>query len=628
MFYKETIQNSENILNKFKTNRYVIFYSQMQSGKTSSFLHVACKSIELGLFQNVIILCGSNDITLKTQLITNKKDFIKDYCEEYSKCDEYTKNINIYFSQDLNHSINIKNNTLIIHDESHYDQSKQNIPFKNFYKNNNLSEFLRGDYSKIKYENIKLLSVSATPFSEMIENKYNKDSKKEIVKGVVSEKYRGVGYFSEHGMIKYESKPINNDNRAYLISILKLNETTEKGYFIIRTTNIKDYTELLKSISKEIGYKYICIDGDNTNSFDILNDKPTDNSLIHLCNKGRMGYAFENKKYIRMGYESSQKIKLDTGLQGLLGRFCGYKPISANIYINKSIKNEIEKYINGNYDNIKKATNLKKNKIKNGNGYVKDEDGQLWVSEVPISIPISIDVPIPYTNDVFKKIKKMIKNKEYDEKECSYRNIFQNTYRAINLEEKIIKAIKNNEKFTHNFSNGITNRKTINVKSQILMWGGVNLYLLRFTKDHGLVDNYQPVKVHPRCNYCPFIPLDTELIKTNGQIVGQPILYDFLDIEELKLNIKVSVKQTTKEHKNYIKGAQCILKPVQKGVTTDYIHMNLKTIAEVRDYLKKIENELSNEDNIKIKFNEIKKCKTDEKGKIKISGISWKHIII
>lgn len=613
MIHKGNVKNSIKILDALERSKYAIFYAPMQSGKTKSYLHCACDYLLKKKGNRVVILCGTKDITLKKQLKNDIKDFIKEFCEKYDTNDLFTEKIEFYFSQDLNENIKIIDDTLIIHDESHYAQSKNNIPFKNFYKTNNIHNVLNGDFSNIENKNIKILTVSATPFSEILQNNDEKN-KKIIVYGYVSKKYKGVDYFNKNNMIRYVSKPFKTTED--LLSIIKENEKPENGYNIIRTCTIKHDKDLMQEFCLKNDYVYVCIDGTNKNNFNILNNKPSKNTIIHICGKARMGYAFEEKKYINMVYETSKNIKLDTCLQGLLGRMCGYSRVTAIIYLNKSIKKEIENYLANNVYNIKKATNLENyNSV-----FIKDKNGQLWVPEVPIEIPYQGD-------NTLEEIKKYLKNsKIYVDNLCSHRNITKKTYKNANLETKIKNSIHKYERFTFNFSNGITENNTENVKNQTLMYGGNSLYLLYFTK---YVDTMDIMDIKPRvksiCNYSPYVNININTEKIKGQMVIQPIMYDFTNMNTLKINIKESIRRTTQGHKTYIKGAQKMICPLQTSLKPTYIHMNFKTINEVRNYLKNIQCEMLKE-NIKIKFNEIKKTITEEKGKIKIVDISWIHI--
>jgi hypothetical protein len=43
-------------------------FAEMQSGKTDTYLLVACELFRLGLIEHVIIMCGSSDTILKKEL--------------------------------------------------------------------------------------------------------------------------------------------------------------------------------------------------------------------------------------------------------------------------------------------------------------------------------------------------------------------------------------------------------------------------------------------------------------------------------------------------------------------------------------------------------------------------------
>jgi len=100
-----------------------------------------------------------------------------------------------------------------------------------------------------------------------------------------------------------------------------------------------------------------------------LNKKPKKPTVIILCGMLRMGKVVP-KEHIAMVFEEQTKHKtrlVDTGLQGLLGRMCGYptnkRGFNIDVYLESKIIEHTEAYSEA-YDSvsgplIKPAMNLK-----------------------------------------------------------------------------------------------------------------------------------------------------------------------------------------------------------------------------------------------------------------------------
>ena len=182
-FHENQIQTAEEIVGFIQTATIfcMLLLAQMQSGKTGTYLKVAFDCIKNQHMDQVIIICGSRDTSLRNQTQTDLENAIKRYSKielstnSRNNLAEKLKNrIKIYWSQDLKEKnggpIKIENNTLIIHDESHAAQSKNNKPYLDFYEKHNIEKSLQGDNSQIEPRNIRILEVSATPFSSIIAN--------------------------------------------------------------------------------------------------------------------------------------------------------------------------------------------------------------------------------------------------------------------------------------------------------------------------------------------------------------------------------------------------------------------------------------------------------------------------
>jgi hypothetical protein len=251
----------------------MILLAQMQSGKTGTYLRTAFRTIELGYHDQVIIISGSRDTTLRTQANKDLEKAIESYCNTDEIEDELKKvealpekyrtfldieiqntktifeakkklkkelkpNISVAFGQDLKDIESVKDNTLIIHDESHAAQSKDNKPYEDFYKKHNIERSLYGDTSQISGRNIHILDVSATPMSALLsnekikKNEWDKEeiehllenelslNEKEIIFANAGDGYRGVNYFLENDKIFFEAESIRVGSSEHIEKVL------------------------------------------------------------------------------------------------------------------------------------------------------------------------------------------------------------------------------------------------------------------------------------------------------------------------------------------------------------------------------------------------------------------------
>ena len=355
------IKAAKEILEYFKTNSYVILFALMQSGKLDTFMLVCCEMLRLNLVQHAVVFTGNRELQLKNQMMDTEK-FIQSYAyyltgdefgysEELAECiaKGCVSRIKILGGQDLA-KYKPQPKTVYVHDESHYGQSVGQQVGKFLAKINvkGSGEVSDGDY---------MLSVSATPFTEQVNNLEMGDKK--CVRLDTTEKYISVEKLKDSGRLR------NLCNMAEVEAILRsVVSSTPSGYFIIRATEKKQQT--LNTIIKSLDCE--CIHFDQTNDSkdinDILRVQPTKLIIVYLKGMCRMGKQLY-KRYIVCGMETSKNAKTDTVLQGLIGRWCGYTPYKFNapIYILNLDWCEIDRYIdlfNGNESSIPhKAMNLK-----------------------------------------------------------------------------------------------------------------------------------------------------------------------------------------------------------------------------------------------------------------------------
>ncbi len=389
----------------------------MQSGKTGTYLFTALEMIRLSLVKNVVIICGSSDTSLRAQAIQDKDIAFKSFQRETITNGDtdgalrlMDATFGVYFSQDLGKITEISEETLVIHDESHMAQSKNNIPFKKFYQRNHLDKALMGDFSILKQNKCYILGVSATPFSEIVANQKvrNSDwtleessfldgvelSPKNFYFMVPGEGYIGVTDFIQRNSIKFESENIKTSDCSHFAGILRKNSPRyHQKYVVVRTLCAEKDSDMMRTIASSTGCEYVSVFG-GEGSLEFMKTQPPKTTLVHICGKFRMGQVVP-KQYIAMVYEQSKHPNADTILQGLLGRMCGYRQNGAHtevdIYVSQMAEELVHKYSRawqgGQMDELStvtKAMNLGGVKRKNGGVIKGDGFGNQWIMTVPV----------------------------------------------------------------------------------------------------------------------------------------------------------------------------------------------------------------------------------------------------
>lgn len=395
-FSTQQIRASEEMRNNFAQGvvRYNILLAQMQSGKTETYLLTAWEMVRTGKVENVIIFSGNSEIYLKEQLATtlrgsvfedkyeaylkNKKDeggegFVDGEggsleprqvlraLKEWAQFDSDHPKIQILWGTEMKKYRGPREKTLFIWEESHYAQTTKQSPDKflqdmGISPDGNLETFIEKD----NY----MVSISATPFSEL-SDLHHLDQSKKVVFMLPGDGYNSVKRMRDNGRIKtFESLTEG------IIRALSYAETTRTtSYAIIRITQktTEETEEIIRqhnaTINRQQQWRVFYFDSvssgkekeDGDRVWKNMSNVPQQNTIILIRGKCRMGHDL-SKKYLSFVMETSKKPNTDTLLQGLLGRACGY-PRSAiaeedNIYqvevylYEKIIKSkEIDRYI-------------------------------------------------------------------------------------------------------------------------------------------------------------------------------------------------------------------------------------------------------------------------------------------
>lgn len=597
-----------------KKKRFQVFIAPMQSGKSGIFLNVAIRYILNGKgkqqTRRVFIVTGNRDISLRAQIHHDLDEAIKEKIEEDGIIDEdeiediktlLKNSIEILWGQDIAKA-DISDETkdyLIIHDESHCAQSKNNIPFKEFYSRLNLVDSLRGDFTELDRRNINIINVSATPLSEIVSNQRIISKGfigKEIVMCNPGRGYVGIEVFMEKKRIHFTAKSITGVT-CHFKRILSLYKTFIRNrYVIVRTHQAENDEQMMRSIARSTEFSYRSVFGKNSddNVWDFLKTPPSKPTIVHICGKARMGQQI-TKKHIAIAYEQSKKPNIDTILQGLLGRLCGYDYESSMendlplIFVSSTTRSGILDYKRSwetgnisNLTNIKKANNLS-GKTQNSGPFEKDGDKKKWVKLVPIKFNVSElettwdnltskrdclsvieekiygdgEVPIIPCNNTIKDMviaKKLLGNYQL-------RDGNNDTYIREHVVDKLENAIETKTRFTHNWNNIITLSKTTEVHPFICFYDHIKdcIYLTGYIpydeNEHNSLKESLP-HVKKICNYVQseLIVDETTTIENfnGGQIIPFPFKDASENLELLEDNLIKAIHRTKPSHCSYV----------------------------------------------------------------------------
>ena len=373
---RKLYQNEKNaakqIINACLENgfRWCVLLAQMQSGKTMTYYFVIAEMLRRGQVRKGVIFSGSAETELREQVEESKKDFFVKYkaylaaehIAEYSKdeisdmCELMSEMIEIVWSADLKKYKDDATETFFVWDESHYAQNTGMRP----------GEFLKkmgicptGDPQQLAEKNSFLLSVSATPFSEL-SDQIHMEQHKNIVRMVPGEGYYGVKH-----MLKTDKIIGFHKWRDCLKTALEMHKNeSSPSYAILRKTAKSDISEI-RDFAEARGWLVVEYDSENKQiEMSSLNIAPERDTLIVLKGMLRMGKRLD-KSHISFAMEMSKSSSSDVVLQGLLGRMCGYNAnLNTVIYMNECIlaRGDLEKYVRMMDDGedviVSKARNL------------------------------------------------------------------------------------------------------------------------------------------------------------------------------------------------------------------------------------------------------------------------------
>ncbi len=410
MAFPNQIAAAKQIIAEFEDEyRWNVLLAFPQSGKTQTFLYVACNMLCTNpKIDRVVIVCGNAEHELSEQLRASKTNFIRLYVQtehaalpadvSESIIRKLEARIQVWCGADLKHNAGqptIARNTLFIWEEAHYAQDKTNRPHK-FFKN--LCITADGEISNLEGErNNYVLTVSATPFSE-ISNIWHHGQRKRVVRLEPAEGYKGPRHFLEAGAIKqFDPRLSPAEVVAQAIRESEANSDAVAKYAIVRVRDSKgtDNMSACIRVATEHGWAHRVYDSETKHhqpgsmqSMDELAVAPQQNTVIFIRGMCRMGKRVP-KEHISFVIETSKDSKTDVVLQGLMGRMFGFhNNMDIKVYISGKIElAEIENYVRmmENPHDVPLQTMPRNAKNLVESGHHSDRNGE-WYNNVPIIV--------------------------------------------------------------------------------------------------------------------------------------------------------------------------------------------------------------------------------------------------
>lgn len=369
--FDNQIETAKNIIYNFylKSDRWCLLFAEMQSGKSGTFFSVpyiiSRNDIlinKLGIDMwgseiNVYLLTGMNEKELISQFETDISSFTgMDIKKNILHNAEMQKFLNReecdWLPSDKMVIDRMRRNSLILIDESHYGSDKNQILDKFLKKILNINP--NGDNDPLIKNNIYVVSISATPMAEFL-NANVSEFKKKIVPLKNSEGYFGIVNIFENNQVfhSYDLKSNLSVDR-FLDTVLSIKKN---GYVLVRCTKkqqtaienriVERYINNLSLIDYFRNSKNTILDNQGIN--DIVEQLPNKKTLIFLRGLLRAGKRLETKNIIMMHDTSESRV--DTSVQSLLGRCCGYKKNKdILIYCDKISAEKYKNWVLSGYD--------------------------------------------------------------------------------------------------------------------------------------------------------------------------------------------------------------------------------------------------------------------------------------
>lgn len=351
-----------------KRLRYAILAARCQSGKTGAFQELIRLMLAAGDIQRAYILCGSNETELYAQA---KKD-----AEEANPAAYENGEIKVIFRQDFVKSKMEVTNCLIVVDESHLDQTQKQELYV-FLAQHSLS--MDGNPKTLEKENAFILSVSATPYSELAAIAHKETPFEKHVENLEpGENYFGLAEYKYNGLMHPTFDIAGNFSQ--FAEPFGPPESPKWGLVRLMSSAAGMRQEAAiraAAYSHGIRVRYFDTSSKKQVTVNRLNNPPEKHTVVIVRGRLRAGKVVP-KEHIAFVWEGAHQSKTDALVQGLPGRMCGYKfgetkPLifipasSLKDFKNKVVKaSEIERAImEYPYMLPTKGTNIKKPRVAN-----------------------------------------------------------------------------------------------------------------------------------------------------------------------------------------------------------------------------------------------------------------------
>ena len=297
------------VMHHYRSKQYVVLVAPMQSGKTTTYSAVAIQALKSGLVQKVVVLSGNRETMLRDQTKERVKDFAT-----------------VVWGPELKHyTPNSLIPTLYIWDESHYGQSDDQ----------EVDRFCARcgicPSGMDSIPGVYCLSVSATPFSEVIDAE---NTNKLVIFQNTSKYYYGIANMLENGRIRTFTD--YKDQMDKLVEALSKTKS-KVGLVRLREDKGENKLEMLQSICDKYNLQLTLYDAssDDDELTRAIETKPSKSHVVVVKGKLKMGKTIKDKRHVMFCMETAKSSNTDTLLQGLMGRFCGYKDPAKGLYLNK-----------------------------------------------------------------------------------------------------------------------------------------------------------------------------------------------------------------------------------------------------------------------------------------------------
>lgn len=361
----------ESLMRKVTRSNHVILVAPMQSGKTGicngivNIINVdnLCEPMGINKF---FFITGMNDTGLKRQTVERVYSQIIDASQDNTYINLHSDNEHSkYFvlkNSDLIKFEGVVDNSIIFIDEAHYGSNDHNKLSQFIYN----FDFDWKDKNELIKRNIYIVSISATPFDEIISDRSN-------VKNLIIHKpdtnYVGVTEYMQDGLIqcgKFDDK-IGQIVECLIDAEDRMDEDGVSGVAFVRTREFQELREdeyvnahfdIFEMASNGSKLEYIklnqiitdLIERNNRYSsmgksrfFSSRIEKPKP-LLVMIKGAYRAGITIKSsfKDYIYMVYDYSMKAA--STAQAMLGRMCGYRDDDVKLktvfYINEKMANQ------------------------------------------------------------------------------------------------------------------------------------------------------------------------------------------------------------------------------------------------------------------------------------------------